>query len=278
MFIFFCVCWCGLFPSSVVCHHCSGHCMWVEDGNLDGWIWRCRRKGCQRRRSPRIGTIFEYSELPLSTALQTIYWWSRGLTVQQAVTVVGTSKVTVVEWFYRCRDICANYLLEHHRPIGGIGHVVELDETKIGHRKYNRGRLRDGVWVFGGLDRGTNDVFLQIVEDRSSDTLVPIIQAMVKPGTTIMTDEWRAYTALNDHGFQHLTVNHSIHFVHPETGANTQRMENVWAQAKQKIKQSKGIRHEFLHLYLVEFLWRRKFGGDCAFTTFIDRIVSVFGD
>ena len=153
-----CVRWCeenGLFPSSVVCHHCSGHCIWVEDGNLDGWIWRCRRKGCQRRRSPRIGTIFEYSELPLSTALQTIYWWSRGLTVQQAVTVVGTSKVTVVEWFYRCRDICANYLLEHHRPIGGIGHVVELDETKIGHRKYNRGRLRDGVWVVGGLDQGT---------------------------------------------------------------------------------------------------------------------------
>ena len=214
----------------------------------------------------------------MSTALQIIYWWSRGLTVQQAVTVVGTSKVTVVEWFYRCRDICANYLLEHHRPIGGIGHVVELDETKIGHRKYNRGRLRDGVWVVGGLDRGTNDVFLQIVEDRSSDTLVPIIQAMVKPGTTIMTDEWRAYTAFNDRGFQHLTVNHSIHFVHPETGANTQRMESVWAQAKQKIKQSKGIRHEFLHLYLVEFLWRRKFGGDCAFTAFIDRIVSVFGD
>ena len=97
-------------------------------------------------------------------------------------------------------------------------------------------------------------MFLQIVEDRSSGTLVPIIQAVVKPGTTIMTDEWRAYTALNDHGFQHLTVNHSIHFVHPETGANTQRMESVWAQAKQKIKQSKGIRHEFLHLYLVEFL------------------------
>ena len=37
----------------------------------------------------------------------------------------------------------------------GPGIVVEIDEAKIGHRKYNRGRWVDGFWGFGGYERGT---------------------------------------------------------------------------------------------------------------------------
>ena len=33
--------------------------------------------------------------------------------------------------------------------IGGIGKVVQIDETKIGKRKYNRGRMVEGHWVIG---------------------------------------------------------------------------------------------------------------------------------
>jgi hypothetical protein len=37
--------------------------------------------------------------------------------------------------------------------IGGEGIVVEIDESKFGHRKYNVGRAVDGVWIFGGVER-----------------------------------------------------------------------------------------------------------------------------
>ncbi|KCZ78178.1 hypothetical protein H311_00796, partial [Anncaliia algerae PRA109] len=39
--------------------------------------------------------------------------------------------------------------------ISGPNIVVEADETKLGKRKFNRGRLVYGVWVIGGIERNT---------------------------------------------------------------------------------------------------------------------------
>ena len=48
----------------------------------------------------------------------------------------------------------------------------------------HRGRQVDGVWVFGGIERGTNKWgFFEVVSDRSADTLIPIIKRWVLPGT-----------------------------------------------------------------------------------------------
>ena len=40
-------------------------------------------------------------------------------------------------------------LEEQSEPTGGPGTVVEIDESKCGKRKFNRGKKVDGVWVFG---------------------------------------------------------------------------------------------------------------------------------
>ena len=36
------------------------------------------------------------------------------------------------------------------------------------------------------------------------------------------------YDCLKDEGYEHLTVNHSLNFVDPDTGAHTQGIENTW--------------------------------------------------
>ena len=69
--------------------------------------------------------------------------------------------------------------------IGGPGKIVEIDESKFGKRKYNRGKRVDGVWVFGGIEQGSNRMFMTAVEDRSTATLLPIIKKFIKPGITI---------------------------------------------------------------------------------------------
>jgi len=107
---------------------------------------------------------------------------------------------------------------KHSEKLGGPGRTVEIDEAKIGKRKYNRGRLVKGHWIFGGYERDSKKIFIVPVEDRTEETLLACIKEWILPGTTIVSDCWKSYNCLNNEGFQHLTVNHSYNFVDPQTG------------------------------------------------------------
>lgn len=82
-------------------------------------------------------------------------------------------------------------------------------------------------------------------------------------GTTIHSDEWRAYNSpQNNPDYQHLTVNHSLNFVDPNTGVHTQNIENTWMRVKRKQKVQAGFSRTLLTSYLKEFMWRQKFGDE----------------
>lgn len=46
---------------------------------------------------------------------------------------------------------------------------------------------------FGGLQRGSKSVVLEVIPNRTTETLMEIIHRRIRPGTTIITDGWRAY-------------------------------------------------------------------------------------
>lgn len=66
------------------------------------------------------------------------------------------------------------------------------------------------------------------VPDRTADTLIGLIQEWIEPGTTVITDFWKGYDRLSKENYEHLRVNHSIHFKDPETGAHTNLIECTW--------------------------------------------------
>ncbi len=141
--------------------------------------------------------------------------------------------------------------------IGREGHVVEINETKIGKRKYNTGRLKEGTWVLGMIYRDAG-FRLEICPDnkRDHETLLRLIQKHVTPNTTIITDKWKGYIGLQNEGFGHMTVNHRYNFVDSDSGAHTQTIESNWRPLKHKLMRS-GLRREDLGLHLCEYLWRK---------------------
>ena len=76
-----------------------------------------------------------------------------------------------------------------------------------------------------------------------------------------MSDQWRAYNGIvgiHGGGFIHQTVNHSLNFVDPNTGANTQRIERSWEAAKERNKRHNGTHRSMLDSYMCEYMWRTR--------------------
>lgn len=110
----------------------------------------------------------------------------------------------------------------------------------------------EGKWVFGGVPRGCNLSFMEVVENRDKNTLLKIIKKRIKPRTTIISDCWRSYDCLKDEGYLHISVNHSINFKNPETGAH---IEGTWSAIKRGLRDTNHQKGYF-DAYLAEYLWR----------------------
>ncbi|KAI7807258.1 hypothetical protein IRJ41_000599, partial [Triplophysa rosa] len=113
---------------------------------------------------------------------------------------------------------------------------VVIDESHFRHkRKYGRGRMAGGwirmKWVFGMLgvrhqqQQISRKPILSLLERRSRRHLVPLIVHHVRPGSSIISDEWRTYRILPALGW----------YVDPHTGAHTQHIERGWRSYKEQI-------------------------------------------
>ena len=103
---------------------------------------------------------------------------------------------------------------------------------------------------------------MTMVTRRDAATLLPIINRHVRPGSIVWSDEWRAYSRVQQLApvTQHQTINHSIQFVDPVTGVHTQNVDSYWNRVKTKFKRMKGVQESMLPSYLDEFMWRERHG------------------
>lgn len=159
--------------------------------------------------------------------------------------------------------------------IGGQGIEVELDETKVSKRKYNRGHQVNGVWVLGGVERTPERKFFAIpVPDRKAETLTQLITNYVAPGSVIYTDLWRGYSQISGiNNYTHSTVNHSKNFKDPQTGVHTNTIEGTWAGMKIGIP-IRNRSERSIEPYLWEFIWRRK-QKDRLWDAFIEALAEI---
>ena len=79
---------------------------------------------------------------------------------------------------------------------------MEIDETVIVRRKFNRGRVLKQLGLFGGTERLSKKRFFVTLngptgDKRNSATLLPLIEKYIESGSIIYRDAWQAYKSIS---------------------------------------------------------------------------------
>ncbi len=285
----------GLLPSASNCPNCDLKLEKLysiqKKDRKKNYRFQCNKKSCKNSGNNQVclrrGTLFENSNLSIEKTLLMIYTYVLKLNYTEIIKEVSItpksciSSSTISRLHKIFREVCQYGVQKYicSSKIGGQGKTVQIDEAKFGKQKYNRGRLKVGVWVLGGICTETGDIFLVPVEKRNKETLLPIIINHVHPGTTIVTDCWKAYSDLSSHDFEHLTVNHTYNFVDPHSGAHTQLIENTWWCIKRTLPPTY-TRHGNFYTFLCEFIWRRHHlkNSRSLFEAFIKECINMFNE
>jgi hypothetical protein len=141
------------FPKS--CSSCGGPV------SLKGRNIRCTKDGCRKSTSLFAHSFFARSKVPIDEILLLGYIWLTGATYSVGLTQSGLTTHAVVDYYTYFRQLVSSSLEPIDSFIGGPGIVVEVDESKFGKRKYNRGKHVEGAWVIDGIERTIEGKFLR---------------------------------------------------------------------------------------------------------------------
>ncbi|GFQ77052.1 DDE_Tnp_IS1595 domain-containing protein [Trichonephila clavata] len=113
------------------------------------------------------------------------------------------------DWRRFINEVILDHFEESTEAIGGVGKILEIDESKFGKKKYRV----EGRWIFGGVERGSGKLFFLAVHDQTKETLLALIKEWIRPRATIYSDCWKPYDCLAGENYVHLMVNRSYCFV-----------------------------------------------------------------
>uniref|UniRef100_A0A915DEK8 ISXO2-like transposase domain-containing protein n=1 Tax=Ditylenchus dipsaci TaxID=166011 RepID=A0A915DEK8_9BILA len=247
-------------PLDRVCPKCDKPGMTIQKRKNMQVRFRCGKrvaltgKSCNGEIGLLKSTFLQGSKTPILVVLKFIYLWLSNMELQKICDEIGLGTDAAVEWARFCRRAVYQEMILNGNAIGGLGDVVEIDESKFGKRKYNRGKRIEGSWVFGGISRKTGNVFMVQVEKRDRATLIPLVRQWNLPGTVIIADCWKAYDVLDQLDYELLRVNHSLTFktpadeipdVYPEHIRNqvhTNSIEATWGAVKRMVFRQPGNR------------------------------------
>uniref|UniRef100_A0A0L8FX66 ISXO2-like transposase domain-containing protein n=1 Tax=Octopus bimaculoides TaxID=37653 RepID=A0A0L8FX66_OCTBM len=154
----------------------------------NGMEWRCRN--CRKRVSIRKNTFVEKSKLSVYQILHIIFDIIFEMPVTSSMCPNNVSKVTAIQWYEHCREICSQKLLKDKKKLGGPNHVVKVDESLMFRRKNEVGRVVQLFWVVGFYDNIQKKRLFATLQDRKAETLEALIIENIEPGSIILTDQW----------------------------------------------------------------------------------------
>lgn len=208
---------------------------------------------CGHHIHPAVGTIFEDSRTSLQSWFYAIYLFTQtrsGVSAKELQRQLGVT--------YKCAWRMGHKIREHMGFVDGnepLSGDVEVDETYIGGHKEGGQGGKGKTVLFGMLDRD-GDVMTKVVPDRTSKTLLPIIEDNIEKGSTVHTDEHRGYANLKKSGYKHESVNHAAK-EYARGDCHTNTIESFWSRLKSSINGTHiHVSGKHLDKYAAEFEYR----------------------
>lgn len=261
------------------------YCGSTKSYNIEnGKRFKCGNKECYKKYSVTVGTIFEATNISLSTwfaAMYVITAHKKGISSVQLAKDIGVTQKTGWFMLHRIRES-----LKESNPAMLKG-VVEVDESYMS-RKYASdfkglpaneiqealdSKTRGKGAAIGAIQRG-GDVIVKAISGRNAKDITEFVHKNVSKDVRLMTDESILYKkGLAD--YNRKSVDHSIRqWTIGDIHTNT--IENFWSVMKRGIY---GIYHQvsYKHLqrYCDEFAYRyntRKLHDGFRFTLSLQRI------
>lgn len=208
------------------------------------------------------GTIFENTNKPLRQWFKVVHLLltsKKGMSSLQIQRIMGFgSYETALTMTHKIRAA----LIEPEAKLGGI---VEIDETYIGGKDWNRhANKKSGVGggpsaktpIIGAVSRKGN-VVARVLRSVNKKAVQAFVKETVSDKVSLLaTDESHVYGDLNVHGFHHHTVNHSKK-EYVVGAVHTQTIEGFWSIFKRGIVGSfHKVSAKYMPLYVAEFQFR----------------------
>ena len=116
--------------------------------------FRCPSSECRKSFSVFSGSFFSKCILPLHKIMHLAFMWVCKCTISFAIVYTGHSSKTICAYFAYFRQLICDSLDVVDFCIGAPDDIVELDESKFGKHKYNRGHavgLKFRIWAVQGV-------------------------------------------------------------------------------------------------------------------------------
>jgi transposase-like protein len=211
--------------------------------------WKC--KDCRRQFSVKLGTIFEDSPIGLDkwlVALWMLVNCRNGISSYEVGRALGITQKSA--WFvlHRLRLAMQN---NGNEPFGGLGQIVEADESWVGGKVSNMHKTRQNrirkmrsefignvqtlnkATVMGVLDRKLRKVRATVVQNANKEAFHKEMLPHIARGSKIVTDEANLYRSIPK-GYEHEFVNHLHTYVRGDV--HTNGLENFWSLLKRGVK------------------------------------------
>lgn len=247
-------------PNGAVCPHCGcknarkiGKRSGARSHSRPG-LYYCNE--CKDQFTVTEGTVMERSHIPLNKWLLAIYLLTgskKGISAHQLHRELGLTYKSA--WFMAHR---IRYAMRQEPIRSKLKGTVEIDETYVGGRAYNRpdGKVPEKHPVVSLIHRETGRAQSFHMPHVTAANLKEMVHNYVDQDATVYTDSANVYEGLSEYVLTHGTVNHSIK-QYRKGAACTNTVEGFFSILKRGIF---GVYHhvseQHLHRYLSEFDYR----------------------